>query len=272
MDLTQFLTFLYFSQFYRGVFVGVYERLQTECRKNNTTVTTLLKEFGISTGRISSWKNGSKPNPIEIKLFADRLNVSTEYLLTGEERTLNNQIALSADEIDFLNQYRYLNDDYKKALHATANKLLNSQKEMEAAKKIVPDLTKIEIKHSIFTVSAGVGEFLEDIKEWESWNTIIVPYSKEAIKADYALTIAGDSMLPNYKNGDIVFVRKQPAVDIGQIGIFTIEEKGYIKKFGGDKLISLNKKYNDITINSDMNYRCNGLVLGKISNFEIIKK
>lgn len=252
--------------------MNYYENIDNVCKQKGTSISAVLSECGLSKSHGTNWKKGTIPNVDTILKIAEHLNVSTEYLLTGKEYNPDNKIVLSTDEINFLNQYRYLNDDYKKALHATANKLLNSQKEMETAKEIVPDLTKIEIKHSIFTVSAGVGEFLEDIKEWESWNTIIVPYSKAAIKADYALTIEGDSMLPDYKNGDIVFVREQPAVDIGQIGIFTVEEKGYIKKFGGDKLISLNKKYNDITLNSDMNCTCNGLVIGKISGSEIIKK
>ena len=79
-----------------------YERLKVECQKNNTTVTTLLKEFGISTGRTSNWSKGSKPNPSEVKLFADRLNVSTEYLLTGQEYNPDNQIILSKEEIEFI--------------------------------------------------------------------------------------------------------------------------------------------------------------------------
>ena len=57
-----------------------YERLKVECQKNNTTVTTLLKEFGISTGKTSNWSKGSKTNPSDVKLFADRLNVSTDYI------------------------------------------------------------------------------------------------------------------------------------------------------------------------------------------------
>ena len=83
-----------------------YERLKLECQKNNTTVTALLKEFGINTARTSSWKKGGKTNPSEVKLFADRLNVSTEYLLTGQEYNPDNQITLSKEEIEFIKEYR----------------------------------------------------------------------------------------------------------------------------------------------------------------------
>ena len=72
--------------------------------------------------------------------------------------------------------------------------------------------------------------------------------------------VDGDSMEPKFHNGDYILVRKQPAVDIGQIGIFGVDGKGYVKKYGGDKLISLNKKYPDIPLDEES--RCFGLVLG----------
>ena len=90
-----------------------YERLKLECQKNNTTVTALLKEFGINTARTSSWKKGGKTNPSEVKLFADRLNVSTEYLLTGQEYNPDNHIILSKEEIEFIKEYRYLSNKSK---------------------------------------------------------------------------------------------------------------------------------------------------------------
>ena len=49
------------------------------------------------------------------------------------------------------------------------------------------------------------------------------------------------------ENGDIVLVKEQESIEIGQIGIFTIDNsKGYIKKLGDDRLISLNSDYDDI--------------------------
>ena len=105
-----------------------YERLKVECQKNNTTVTTLLKEFGISTGRTSNWSKGSKPNPSEVKLFADRLNVSTEYLLTGQEYNPDNHIILSKEEIEFIKKYRYLSDKSKSEIRNTLNHLFVERK------------------------------------------------------------------------------------------------------------------------------------------------
>ena len=115
----------------------------------------------------------------------------------------------------------------------------------------------IEVSINYAPVSAGFGDELEDYEQWEKAS---VPLTPESRKADFILVVDGDSMEPKFHNGDYILVRKQPAVDIGQIGIFGVDGKGYVKKYGGDKLISLNKKYPDIPLDEES--RCFGLVLG----------
>ncbi|MBQ8688521.1 MAG: helix-turn-helix transcriptional regulator, partial [Ruminococcus sp.] len=83
-------------------------------------------------------------------------------------------------------------------------------------------------------------------------------------RADFALTISGDSMEPIYHNGDIVLVKQTEAVSVGEVGIFVVDGDGYIKKFGGDRLISLNQAYADIMLNHDSYVRCCGKVIGRV--------
>lgn len=73
-------------------------------------------------------------------------------------------------------------------------------------------------------------------------------------------------MEPIYYDGNIVLVKEQSSVNLGEIGIFTIEGSGYIKKFGGDRLISLNAEYDDIMFADydPEDIRCNGLVIGRV--------
>ena len=47
----------------------------------------------------------------------------------------------------------------------------------------------------------------------------------QARKADFALYVRGDSMEPSYYDGDIIFIKSQPAVDNGQIGIFIYDTR-----------------------------------------------
>ena len=63
-------------------------------------------------------------------------------------------------------------------------------------------------------------------------------------------------------HGDLVLVKIQPSVEPGEIGIFVLNGVGYIKKFGGDKLISLNPVYEPIIITEDDALYCKGKVIG----------
>ena len=69
------------------------------------------------------------------------------------------------------------------------------------------------------------------------------------INADFCLTCAGDSMEPKLMNGDIVFIRKQPEVNDGQIAAVLIEDEATLKRVYYDKannilqLIAENPKY-----------------------------
>ena len=115
----------------------------------------------------------------------------------------------------------------------------------------------IDLNISYAPVSAGIGDELEDYERWEKVKVALTPESR---KADFILCVDGDSMEPKFKNGDYILVRSQPAVDVGQIGIFDVSGKGFVKKYGGNELISLNPKYKNIPI--DEYSRCFGLVLG----------
>ena len=48
------------------------------------------------------------------------------------------------------------------------------------------------------------------------------------------------------------------------IGIFSIGGEGYFKKFGGDRLISLNPAYKDIRLDEHTDITCFGKVIGKL--------
>ena len=69
------------------------------------------------------------------------------------------------------------------------------------------------------------------------------------IQADFCLTCDGDSMEPKLMNGDIVFIRKQPEVNDGQIAAVLIEDEATLKRVYYDKpnnvltLVAENPKY-----------------------------
>ncbi len=212
--------------------------------------------LGVGSSTVNNWIKLDRSIPSEYIIpICEFIGVSPYYLLVGKE----NSFSLPADEQELLDNYRRLSERDKGRIFERAQTLY----EISAEKSESAYTPIISLRHSLYMVSAGTGYELD---AGDSWDEIEVPDTPTARKADFCLTISGDSMEPVYYDGDIVLVKQQNAVERGQIGIFIIEGSGYIKKFGGDRLISLNDQYDDIMF-SDYDpddIRCSGLVIGRV--------
>ena len=222
----------------------------------------ISKATGISDRLIGYWRKGEKlPGAENLLTIANYFGISVDYLLTGKEKSSpTNQ--LTADEQELLDIYNSLSPKSQGRLRERAEVL--AELETPIANEPEPEQEPtIQIKHSYYRVSAGTGF---NLPEGDDWEMIDIPDTPEARRADFAITIKGNSMEPVYFDGDIVLVKQQPAVELGEIGIFNIENNGYIKKFGGDRLISLNDAYDDIILSEydeDRNH-CLGKVIGRV--------
>ena len=108
--------------------------------------------------------------------------------------------------------------------------------------------------------SAGTGIFLDS----DYYDVIAIADNYTNRKANFAVWVDGHSMEPKFNDGDLVLVRQQPQVDIGEIGIFIVNGEGFIKKLGEGELISLNPDYENIRLNEWDDISCKGRVLGKL--------
>lgn len=107
--------------------------------------------------------------------------------------------------------------------------------------------------------SAGIGEYAMDIAHFETVGLSETPPHN----ADFLVRVDGDSMEPKYSHNDKVYVRRQDAVNEGEIGLFYLDGKVYIKKQGYNELISLNPKYDPIPVPEYSTSKCFGRILGK---------
>lgn len=62
------------------------ETIEKLLKENNLTAKKMLLDLGYSDSLISTWKKGSEPSAIKLKRIADYLNVTVDYILTGEKR------------------------------------------------------------------------------------------------------------------------------------------------------------------------------------------
>ncbi|MCI6889739.1 MAG: S24 family peptidase [Ruminococcus sp.] len=239
-----------------------FDQFSKLCTAHNTTPTKFVTEIlHLSSSKVTAWKNGSIPKYEILNSIADYFNVSVGTLFDGIEKN-SPTVTLTADEQDLLDIYNSLSPKSQGRLRERAEVLA----ELEAPAVNEPEKVEeptIQIKHSYYRVSAGTGFELD---EGDNWETIEIPDTPDARKADFAITIKGNSMEPIYFDGDIVLVKQQPAVELGEIGIFDIEDNGYIKKYGGDRLISLNAEYDDIILSDydEERIHCFGKVIGRV--------
>lgn len=103
---------------------------------------------------------------------------------------------------------------------------------------------------------AGTGSVGDDVQlENEPYPAIRVPAG-----AQYAATVAGDSMEPEYSDGDVVFFNDTNTPRFGDIVVLSINKENYLKKYTERGFEALNPKY-DILVPGESDFV---VVLGKV--------
>ena len=91
-----------------------WDNLIAECSRQGIKISPLLKELGISTGNLSSWKRGGNVHSDSLLALSQKLGVSTDYLLTGKRVSSQDAITcINRDEEVMLMMYRELTDYQK---------------------------------------------------------------------------------------------------------------------------------------------------------------
>lgn len=112
-------------------------------------------------------------------------------------------------------------------------------------------------RHYIQSASAGIGDFNDDA----SYETIDL-IKRPPAGMSFLITVDGDSMEPTYHDGDLLFVRAQETIQVGEIGLFVIAGHLYIKEAGEEGLISHNEAYEVIYPPDDTPAKVEGKIIG----------
>lgn len=100
------------------------ERIKTICKERKIAISTLEKACGFSNGYIGQLKKGSVPDDRLIKI-ADYLNVSRDFLMTGEENSITDDMV--GEHIELISLYERLNDKQKAHILATIKMCLGEE-------------------------------------------------------------------------------------------------------------------------------------------------
>ena len=185
------------------------------------------------------------------------LGLDIDALADGyiKEKTVSD-IPMTISEISHIKKFRSL-DDYGKDIVDTVLQK-EYERNIEYKKEFIQLESPMLIPYYGHIASAGTGQFVFDDIPPEM---IEIESNHINMQADFAVGVNGDSMEPTYKDRDVLLIKKQPSVNIGEIGIFMINGEAFVKEFAGSTLKSHNDKYEDIPVTDQT--ICLGKVLGK---------
>jgi len=197
----------------------------------------------------------------KIKNYFD---VALDYLLDDEitdpEYGKTIDFAVTLAEQNHIKKYRTLDERSKKVIDYILSHEYDRINAMVNYKIINSSNERRQLPVHDLPVSAGTGMFLDS----DNYEMVAVE-SSVPLDANFGVRISGDSMEPQIHDGAIVWVKQQQSLEDGQIGIFILNSEGFCKEYrisGNDcRLVSLNKKYNDIVIQEYDECRIFGKVL-----------
>lgn len=161
--------------------------------------------------------------------------------------------SVSSKEFDLIEKYRSLDSRGEDIVNTVLNREAERMAELEIESTPAPDIYNYPYLGKI--ACAGTGFYFDDIPT----DTIEAPYVEGA---DFIIGVSGESMEPDYHDGEKLYVRKVEYLRNGDVGIFTVGNECFLKELGENGLISRNRDYDDIP--GDEKVRLVGKVIGKV--------
>lgn len=237
-------------------------------------VSDVSKESGIAYSTVKSiLENGiGKASYVNICKICESVGITADKLEDMIKNNKTKEPELSKEDYERIRKYKLISDyspDGASVVdtvldreYAIAEKLREQKEQLEKARKMDMEVAEEIVPTRLWAyygkiAAAGTSvEFSDMIAGTKEY-----PINEMNQNADYVIGVNGDSMEPEYYDGDIVFVEKTTHVSIGDVGIFQKDNNIYIKKAGENGLVSLKAGYPIIT--SEDGVRVLGKVLGK---------
>lgn len=231
--------------------------LTEEKDKQGLSISELARRTDMAKSAVSNYFNFNRQFPLNrADDFARVLNITPEYLLGVNEnakKTKNTSkqiLDVIFDKLDEPRQGKVIT--YAKSELDDQNKVL----------EIADYQTEKEYPYYDDAVSAGTGQYIGTSQR----ETITLPVDFDA---DYVVPVNGDSMEPEYYDGDYIFIESTVNLNDGEIGVFEYYGATYVKQLVLEDdhafLHSLNQngEYEDMKVDADSDFRVLGRVVGR---------
>lgn len=225
------------------------KRIRTQ---KKLTQRQLGKLTGFGQNTISNHENGNRSiDEVDINIYAQALGISPKELFETYKDNDN--------DINVI--YNQLHNNRQRKVYDYATVQLNEQNNVVNIDNHIQEETEWYELKFYGSVSAGTGLYLDD----EQVETINFEVDMIPKGTDFCLKVNGDSMEPMFDNGDYVFIKRETDFRNGTIGAVIVNGEAYLKKIyitdDSIKLVSLNKKYQDITVTDTDNFKYVGTVV-----------
>lgn len=231
-------------------------KLDLLMQKNGYSKNSFSKACGIPYTTINNWYTrgftGLQLDTVKkiSAFFGTALEFWADDSIRDPDHGKFNGVTLSREEFELIQKYRELDTHG----HELIQTVLSCEHKRISQPQPAP-LTLLEPQERIIRldryydpVSAGTGECSMDGYN-ESFSVVENATTR---RADYVVTVRGDSMEPRFHDGDLLLVMEAQYADNGDICVFHMDGKSYVKQQGDGVLISLNKRYAPIPVTEDI--------------------
>lgn len=243
----------------------LHDRIKSLRKSTGLSAKKFAELIGVKYTTYYGYESGnSEPDADFICVLADRFNVSTDYILCRENVVPPQiSVAISSAACRIGRAYEKATPPVQRTVEVALEPYMDEQSKKG---QVTANFDESCISIIVYDqpAAAGLGNYLDGT----TYEEIEFPENSVPRGTDFAVLISGNSMEPKYSDGCVVFVKSQPVIEDGQIGIFSFCGESYCKMLKIDRarkqvfLVSLNPAYEDIIVDDPDNLRTVGRVLG----------
>ena len=229
------------------------DMIRTYRRKAKISQQDLGEMLGVTRNTVVNWEGGKYRPDIDLLLPLCEVFGITLYELFGTE---DQSQGVSAHERGLLDQYRQISPLSQRIVDRMVDSILYEETE-DRNRRLAG---RVHLVGSLeVSAAAGNGFGFSDIP-MEAYRFVFLNDVNR--KADAVLPIKGDSMLPKYHSGDMVYVQFTQSPDVGEDVICRSKEGFHIKRLGEEGPYSLNPDVPFTLTSPDDHVETIGRVLG----------
>lgn len=228
------------------------ERIRFYREKIGIDQKEMAARIGITGNSVSNWETGrSRPDVNLLPSVCKVLNITLYELFNLHDPSGK----ITPAQQDLLRRYQALSAGHQYAVDALIDTLtVVEQTEYR------PELKKLlRFRRSLAAGTGDPTEFEDDAE------AVYIYDSPETARADSIFKVNGDSMEPEFSDGQEVLVQRNSRLNPGEIGAFIVGNETYIKKYETDGLHSLNPDYPVMRFDDETSVYLIGKVIGILS-------